>query len=95
MFEWDHKKATLNLQKHGISFEETSSVFFDPEALDGPDLKHSEEEPRFLRIGISVLGKVLVASYTIRRKYNEISQIRIISARKANKKEKQAYQRKG
>jgi uncharacterized DUF497 family protein len=94
MFEWDSKKASVNLFKHKISFEEASSVFFDSKALDGPDHKHSDKEPRFLRIGISVLGIVLVVSYTIRRKYNEINQIRIISARKANKKEKEIYQRK-
>jgi uncharacterized protein len=94
MFEWDSKKAAVNSQKHGVSFEEASSVFFDSAALDGPDLKHSEKEPRFLRLGVSSLKKVLVVSYTIRRKYNEINQIRIISARKANKKEKKVYEAK-
>ena len=51
MFEWDARKAAANLRKHGVSFDEATTVFADPEALDGPDLDHSEHEARFLRLG--------------------------------------------
>jgi len=93
VFEWDSKKAASNASKHQVSFEEASTVFFDSKALDGPDLTHSDKEPRFLRIGISIVGSVLVVAYTIRRTDDEITKIRIISARKANKKERKAYTR--
>jgi uncharacterized protein len=53
MFEWDANKAATNLRKHGVSFEEAATVFSDPDALDGPDLKHSEQEERSLRLGRS------------------------------------------
>ena len=49
MFEWDTRKAAVNRAKHGVSFEEAGTVFGDPDALDGPDLRHSEEESRFLQ----------------------------------------------
>lgn len=48
MSEWDARKAAVNRAKHGVSFEETGTVFGDPDALDGPDLRHSEKESRFL-----------------------------------------------
>lgn len=51
MFEWDATKAAANLAKHGVSFDEAATVFADPNALDGPDIGHSTQESRFLRLG--------------------------------------------
>ena len=51
MFEWDTGKAAVNRAKHGVSFEEAATVFGDPRALDGPDLRHSEKKRRVLRLG--------------------------------------------
>jgi uncharacterized DUF497 family protein len=56
VFEWDERKAAANHAKHGVSFEEAVTVFADPNALDGPDLRHSEGEPRLLRLGRAVTG---------------------------------------
>ncbi|PIT99925.1 MAG: hypothetical protein COT74_07335 [Bdellovibrionales bacterium CG10_big_fil_rev_8_21_14_0_10_45_34] len=91
MFEWDARKARSNLKKHDISFEEASAVFFDSEALDGPDISHSEFEPRYLRIGASLKDRILLVAYTLRRNEDGTTKIRIISARQANKKERKAY----
>jgi uncharacterized DUF497 family protein len=90
MFEWDARKAALNRTKHGVSFEEAATVFGDPDALDGPDLRHSEDEPRFLRLGRALTGRVLIVAYTVRRGVDGES-IRIISARRASRKEREAY----
>jgi uncharacterized DUF497 family protein len=90
MFEWDARKAVVNRTKHGVSFEEAVTVFGDPDALDGPDLHHSEEESRFLRLGRAATGRVLVVAYTVRRGVDGES-IRIISARRASRKERAAY----
>ena len=90
MFEWDTTKAVSNLQKHGVSFDEAKTVFADPEALDGPDLTHSAHEPRFLRLGRSSASRVLMLAYTVRRS-GDGEAIRIISARRASRKERTAY----
>jgi uncharacterized DUF497 family protein len=90
MFEWDAQKAAVNRTKHGVSFEEAATVFGDPDALDGPDLRHSEDEPRFLRLGRALTGRVLIVAYTVRRGVDGES-IRIISARRASRKEREAY----
>jgi len=90
VFEWDGRKAAVNRIKHGVSFEEAGSVFGDPDALDGPDLHHSEKESGFLRLGRAATGRVLIVAYTIRRRGNGES-IRIISARRASGKERAAY----
>jgi len=90
VFEWDGRKAAVNRIKHGVSFEEAGSVFGDPDALDGPDLHHSEKESRFLRLGRAATGRVLIVAYTIRRRGNGES-IRTISARRASGKERAAY----
>jgi hypothetical protein len=92
VFEWDPKKAAANLVKHGVSFDEATTIFADPGALDGPDVGHSAEEARFLRVGRSILGRVLVAAYT-QRKGNHGEAIRIISARRASRKERTTYGR--
>ncbi len=90
MFEWDARKAAVNRTKHGVSFEEAGTVFGDPDALDGPDLRHSEKESRFLRLGRAATGRVLMVAYTVRRRGDGES-IRIISARRASRKEQAAY----
>ena len=91
MFEWDAKKAAANTVKHGVSFDAAATVFVDPDALDGPNLRHSEEETRFLRLGRSALGTVLMVAYTLRSSGN-VETIRIISARQASRKERTAYE---
>ena len=90
MFEWDANKAAANLAKHVVSFDEAVTVFADPDALDGPDLLHSADEARFLRLGRSVASRVLMVAYTQRRSGNGET-IRIISARRASRRERAAY----
>jgi hypothetical protein len=90
VFEWDASKAATNLRKHGVSFGEAATVFADPDALDGPDLPHSAQEARFLRLGRSLTGRVLMVAYTVRGMSND-EKIRIISARRASRKERATY----
>jgi hypothetical protein len=90
VFEWDTRKAEANAPKHGLSFDEAVTVFLDPEALDGADLQHSSAESRFLRLGRSRSGRVLVVAYTFRRS-GDAEAIRIISARRASRRERAAY----
>jgi len=91
MFEWDSEKADSNEAKHGVSFEEASTAFFDPGGLDGEDLAHSVKEERRYRLAQSVAGNLLVIVYTVRSRDHEKT-IRLISARLANRKEKKRYQ---
>jgi uncharacterized DUF497 family protein len=91
VFSWDAGKALGNIKKHCVSFEEAATVFGDPEALDWDDFEHSPSEPRWIRLGCSVSGRILFVVYTIRRLKNEKETIRIISARQATRKERQAY----
>jgi uncharacterized protein len=90
MFSWDTQKAIINYEKHGVAFEEATTVFGDPEALDWEDLTHSQSEKRFKRLGISIEGKTLLVVYTTRRKDGKET-IRLISARQASRKERKAY----
>ena len=90
MFEWDPRKAEANAAKHGVTFEDAVTVFLDPEALDGPDLQHSSAESRFLRLGRSAGGQVLMVVYTFRRSA-DAEAIRIISARRASRRERATY----
>jgi uncharacterized DUF497 family protein len=87
-FEWDDRKAATNLKKHGVSFEEAKTVFFDERAklIDDPD--HSEDEERFVLLGISSALRLLLVCHCYRSKGNVI---RIISARKAISKESKSY----
>ena len=87
-FEWDDNKNKVNIEKHGISFEEASSVFYDEGALIIADEEHSEDEERFILIGFSFKANLLVVCHCYREKD---SVIRIISARKADKKERKDY----
>jgi uncharacterized protein len=87
IFQWDDRKAKINLRKHGVDFEEGVTIFNDPLLATMPDAEHSENEQRFISIGISVKGTVLVVVYTER---NE--KTRIISCRKAIKSEVKFYE---
>jgi uncharacterized DUF497 family protein len=87
VFEWNARKAVGNEAKHGVSFEEASTAFHDPLGLDGEDIEHSVIESRRLRLAKSVAGRILVNSYT-RREHGGQENIRLISARPANRKEK-------
>ena len=91
-FSWDNRKDTANQKKHGVSFEEAQTVFFDENAIEFFDLDHSEDEDRFLMLGHSYRIRILVISYCL---LNEDSEIRIISARKATKKEQKIYTGRG
>ena len=93
MFEWDSAKAKANLLKHDVSFDEAATVFFDSDALDGPDELHSHAETRFRRLGKSVDGRVLMVAYTVRRA-GSAETIRVISARRASRRERVAYHAK-
>jgi uncharacterized protein len=90
VFEWDPRKAEANAAKHGVTFDNAVTVFLDPDALDGPDLQHSAGESRFRRLGKSADGRVLIVAYTLRRSGNAEA-IRIISARRASRRERAAY----
>jgi uncharacterized protein len=93
MFDWDPQKAKANQLKHGVSFEEAATAFLDPDGLDGEDLGHSLGELRRLRLAKSSTGRVLVIAYTERtRGHEEIT--RIISARRASRKERKKYEAK-
>jgi hypothetical protein len=90
VFEWDPRKATANADKHGVSFDEAVTVFLDADALDGPHLQHSTDEPRFQRLGQSAAGRVLMVAYTQRRAAHAET-IRLNGARRASHKERAAY----
>jgi uncharacterized DUF497 family protein len=86
-FEWDQVKAIANGRKHGITFDEASTVFGDVLSVSGRDLKHSVGENRFVTFGLSSQGRVLLVFHTDRG-----GVIRIISARLAIQKEKRIYE---
>lgn len=87
-FEWDPDKATINLKKHGVSFEEATTAFFDPLSVTINDPLHSEDEKRAVLIGQSSSGRLLVVVHIDRG-----SRIRLISARTATRKEKRDYEK--
>jgi uncharacterized DUF497 family protein len=88
-FEWDEDKAATNLNKHGVDFYEAQSVFGDLQSLTILDELHSDQEERFIDIGLSLLGRILVVVYTERDGY-----IRIISCRPATPSEMNQYERR-
>lgn len=87
-FEWDENKNKINKKKHKISFEEAKSVFYDEEALLIDDPEHSQEEERFIILGLSTKANLLVVCHCYRASETVI---RIISARKATKFESKQY----
>ena len=86
-FEWDANKAKSNLAKHGVSFEEAATVFGDPLSTTIPDPAHSQTEARFIILGRSYLGRLLVVIHTERG-----DNIRVISARRASRRERKDYE---
>jgi uncharacterized DUF497 family protein len=90
-FEWDQAKAVANRRKHRVSFEEAESIFLDESAvlIDDPD--HSRTEERFLLVGLSSTLRVLTVSHCYRK---DDDVIRIISARKATRNERETYGRR-
>lgn len=94
-FQWDVAKAIRNFAKHGVSFSEAATLFFDPEIMLTSDEKHSVKEERLIALGRSQSNRVLFVAFTYRRSGSYEKEIyRIISARSANKDEKQVYLQK-
>ncbi len=89
-FEWDENKNIINQSKHGISFENAKSVFYDNYGILIADVEHSLDEERFLLLGLDEMSKLLVVCHCVR----ENDTIRIISARKATKNETKQYNTK-
>lgn len=89
-FEWNDKKNAANKRKHGVSFEEAQAVFLDENAVRFFDPDHSEDEDRFIMLGMSFKLRILVVCHCF-REHDDI--IRIISARKADKREEKSYWR--
>lgn len=87
-FEWDSVKAAANIRKHGVSFEEAQSVFYDEFAVQFFDDDHSSDEERFLLLGMSTGARLLLVCHCERDAGNTI---RIVSARKATKRESTFY----
>jgi uncharacterized DUF497 family protein len=86
-FEWDENKAAKNLSKHQVSFDEAKTVFDDPLYIDFYDPDHSEDEDRYLIVGQSTQGRLLIVSYTERG-----NSVRLISAREVTSKERRVYE---
>ena len=93
-FEWDAAKADLNRKKHGVSFLEARSVFDDSEALLISDPDHSREEERFVLLGTSYKLRVLIVVHCERSRHENEDGIRIISSRKATRRESAQYRRR-
>ena len=89
-FEWDRKKELINIKKHGVTFEQASFVFSDPFALNRYDDEHSENEDRWVLLGSTLKETILLVVHTFRDNDGK-EFVRIISARKATKKEEKAY----
>jgi uncharacterized protein len=88
VFEWGESKNRANRKKHGVSFEEARSAFLDENARVMPDPEHSEDEERFVLLGLSASVRILVVCHCYRE---DESVIRIISARKADREEQRQY----
>jgi uncharacterized DUF497 family protein len=86
-FEWDEAKAAANFEKHGVSFADAATVFGDPLYVDFYDPDHSTDENRYLMIGASKEGRILIVSYTERN-----GVVRLISAREVTPTERKAYE---
>ena len=87
-FEWDEKKSRINKKKHGVTFEEAETIFTDENALIIHDPDHSDDEDRYILLGLSVRFRMLVVCHCYR---SSDENIRIISARKAEKDEEKQY----
>lgn len=92
MFSWDIRKAILNFEKHGVSFEEAVTAFDDENGLDWADTEHSKAEDRRKRLALSDVERILIIVYTTRRLANGKETTRLISARRASYRERKAYE---
>jgi uncharacterized DUF497 family protein len=90
IFNWNEKKAESNEKKHGVTFEEAATAFGDAEARIYDDEEHSGDEERFVLLGYSKISRLLIVCHCLRGRGNDI--IRIISARKATKQERQKHE---
>ena len=90
-FEWDPRKSRANLSKHGVSFDEAATVFYDEAAVQFYDPDHSEDENRFILLGVSLRLRILVVCHCFRESE---AVVRIISARRADKDEEADYWRR-
>jgi len=90
-FEWDPRKAQANRDKHDVAFDEAATVFRDSKALSIFDPDHSETEDRWITMGISEKGRLLIVIHTFREGSEDAVTIRIISSRKATKQETKRY----
>lgn len=86
-FAWDHAKAASNERKHGVSFEEATTAFGDPLSLTAPDPDHSVGEARFVLVGVTHRGRLVVVAHV-----ETEDRIRIISARPATRAERKSYE---
>jgi uncharacterized DUF497 family protein len=91
-FRWDPAKARLNREKHGVAFEEGATVFRDPRALTVYDPDHSESENRWVTLGISGSGRLLVVCHTFTEEPGEVATICIYSARRPTPAETRSYE---
>ena len=91
-FEWDTGKAKSNVRKHKINFERATTIFRDPNLLSIPDEEHSVNEERWLTMGLDENGSLLVVSHKFENLSNAVYRVRIISARKATKREETQYE---
>jgi hypothetical protein len=89
-FEWDRRKERANIKKHGVSFEEARTAFYDENAIQFYDPDHSDEEDRFILLGLSLKPQVLVVCHCFRERETIV---RIISARRADRDEELEYWR--
>lgn len=92
IFEWDSAKARANIKKHQISFDEAKTIFNDPFLITSFDKEHSDDENRFISIGISRKSRVLIMVHTEREEQIDTVVIRIISCRKATPLERSVYE---
>ncbi|MFO8056348.1 MAG: BrnT family toxin [bacterium] len=90
-FEWDNEKAVTNRRKHAVSFEEAATVFRDANSITIHDPDHGDNEDRWVTMGISETGRLLIVCHTFREEDVDMVIIRIISSRKANKRELHIY----
>lgn len=93
-FEWDPVKARRNLKDHGVAFERAATVFLDSQALSEFDEEHSQDEDRWITLGLDRTGSLLVVCHTYRGETAVSARVRLISARKASKNETEQYRRK-
>ncbi len=91
-FEWDLRKARANRTRHGVTFEEAATVFQDSNMLTLFDTKHDNHEDRWITLGTSAAGRLLVVNHTFPERVSEQVPVRIISTRKATPRERRQYQ---